>query len=177
MGPTTKDQSNQVSPLTEDITNFLRGTFADSLGQASSLQRILSGGVQQALPQFFQPFDTGPQIAALKETHAQDRTDLTNRVKEQFGIAGNRQGTPIAVGTARGLGDLIPQQEAQIGDLLLRAFATQGQVIPGILGAGTGLANSIQNPLLQFAGRGAVNPAVGPSPFTQVTGGIGDLFG
>ncbi len=99
-------------------------------------------------------FDVSPLLKQLEEIQRRRVGETTADIREGFGIAGSRFGTPVAVGQARAAGELETQFGAQVGELLRQEFANQQQrMLQGIsLLQNIGTANL--EPFLRFAGMG-----------------------
>lgn len=178
MPPQDKQQENQATPFAEDVLNFFRSALNEGgLSQATALQRNVGTGISDLISGGGNEFDLSELFASLQETFELDRTRGLQGIQEQFGAAGNRFGTPIAVGSARLLEGLIPRQEAILGDLSFRGFEGAQNRLLGAFGAGTSAANSQLLPFLQLASQGIINPQQRDNPIVGTAKGVGEAVG
>jgi len=159
MAPKRQEVGSQATPLAQDILEMLRGQLAEGsfgvgvgplqqqAGTAAS-QFVSSGGLEQL----------SPLIKELEKIQNRRVGEATGNLKESFGIAGSRFGTPLATGQAKLVTDLESEFSAGIGQLLLGQRQQQLQGI-GLL---QGIGQQNIAPFLGLASQG-INPDV----FTQ----------
>ncbi len=170
MPPQDKQQESQATPFAEDVLDFFRQAVNEGgLSQATALQRNVGTGISDLISGGGNEFDLSELFASLQETFELDRTRGLQGVQEQFGAAGGRFGTPIAVGSARLLEGLIPRQESILGQLAFQGHEGAQNRLLGAFGAGTTAAAGQLLPFLQLASQGIINPQQRDNP---IIGGI-----
>lgn len=175
MPPQDKQQENQATPFAEDVLDFFRQAInSGGLSQATALQRNVGTGISGLIEGEGNEFDLSPLFASLQETFELDRTRGLQEIQEQFGAAGSRFGTPIAVGSARLLEGLIPKQESILGQLAFQGHEGAQNRLLGAFGAGTTAAAGQLLPFLQLASQGILNPQQRDNP---IIGGIKAIGG
>lgn len=152
------EQRNVATPFAEDILRFFSGVANQQLSQATDLQRQLGTAISQYISSGGMPFDVTPQAKALEEVFAIDRRRGLADIAEQFGVAGSRFGTPIAVGSGRFLEGIMPRQEAVLGDLYLRAHEGAANRLLQSFGVGNQTAAAQMAPYLGLGSSGILAP-------------------
>jgi hypothetical protein len=139
------------------------------------LQREAGTAARQFVSSGGGAFDVSPLLAQLEEIQRRRVGETVADIREGFGIAGSRFGTPVAVGQAQAASQLETQFGAQIGELLRQEFANQQQrMLQGIaLLQNIGTANI--EPFLRFAGMGILPEQITyeQSPFVTALGALG----
>lgn len=135
MAPKKQEVTTQATPLAEDILEFFRGQMAEgSFGTgAGPLQREAGTAARQFVSSGVAGrggtagFDLSPLLAQLETIQNRRVGEATGNLREGFGIAGTRFGTPLAVGEAKLRTDLESEFGANIGELLRTSFEQQQQ--------------------------------------------------
>lgn len=173
--PEVVNVSNQATPYAKEFLRHLMGTF--QTGYATPLQRGIGGAYESYLSQGPQFFDTSPQMSALTDLFQERNTQALSDLRESFSIGGNRYGTAAGVGQGRALAQLIPAQNALLGQIAQRSFEFgHGNFLNALGGAGNFSAQSFA-PFVQLAAQGIVNPAVfmKENPFVSGAKALGGL--
>ncbi|MHC4315807.1 MAG: hypothetical protein ACYSW3_25470 [Planctomycetota bacterium] len=169
---------SQATPLAEDILGLMRGRIgAGGLGPLTALQGLAG----QSLANFIPLLESGQQTDALRaQMEAIQRQETGAQVgdlRESFGIAGSRFGTPLALGEAglrSQLGVGFGEQQARI---LQEQQNIQNQQLLQAIGLGGQLSAQQIAPFMQLGGMGILPTQTffEQNPFVTALGGLAGL--
>lgn len=192
MPPKSKEVTSQATPLAKDILSILQGqlkegSFGVGVGPlqqqaGTAAQQFVSSGT--AGRGGTEGFDLSPLLAQLEEIQNRRVGEAAGDLREGFGIAGSRFGTPLAVGEAKLRTDLESEFGANIGELLRQSFESQqqrqlfaqGQQLQGINQLQTIGQGNIA-PFLGLSALGISPDAFTENPFLSILKGIGSFAG
>ncbi len=164
MAPKAQEVKSQATPLSEDILAILRGQLAEGgLGEGvGPLQREAGTAARQFVEAGGGKFDLSPLLKQLQEIQQQTTEENVGNLREGFGIAGSRFGTPLAESEGRLRRDLATRFGAQTGELLRGEFGAQMDRLLSGIGTLQGIGQQNISPFLQFAAMG-----INPETFTE----------
>lgn len=183
MSPTVdrKESKSQATPFAEDFIAKLRGQLSgDAFGTGvGPLQQQAGTAIQQFVSGGGGQFDLNKLFGGLEEQFQRETDRGASEIREGFGSLGGRFGTPLAREEGRfrresltdfmtGIEDMLRQEHGSQQDRLLQGIGLMGQ-----------LGGQSIEPFMKLAQMGILPDEllVGPSKFSQLTGGLGDLLG
>lgn len=174
MPPKKQEVRSQATPLSEDILSLLRGQISKGeLGAGvGPLQREAGTAARQFVSSGGGRFDLSPLLGQLEEIQRRRVSESTGDLRESFGIAGTRFGTPLATGEGRLRRELETEFGAQTGELLRTEFGAQQQRLLQGIELLQNLGQENLEPFLMLAQLG-INPEVfTENPFVTALAGL-----
>lgn len=185
----TVERTTGATPLAEQFLQLLQGELdTGALGTGvGPLQREAGTAIQQYVQALQQRAQEGPGasnlISAIEEGSAERTRRGAADLREGFGIAGARFGTPSALGEARFRSDVERDLAETTGRIGLEEDLAIQQLLQGGIAQMFGQGQAALDPFIQLAQLGILPPEVIASPgigeqlLSGGLSGLGAFFG
>lgn len=172
MGATERrvQPESQATPLAGDVLGFLQGQIGQGgFGPLTPLQRQAQNSLQNFIASN-QPFDLGPLLAQLEQVQGRQVETGAANLREGFGVAGSRFGTPLAAGEAQFRTGAAGDFATTVSQLLQNQFNIGNEQLLQAIGLGGQLSTQNIAPFIQLAGMGILPEQISFEENPFVTG-------